>query len=207
MDHVLWIGGGSGAGKSTVAARLAVDHDLTTYSTDAAISHHIEVASPDSIPLMSRFMAMNLDQRWVERSPSDMLDTFGWFAGEGFDLLVDDLAEQPSAGRPVVVEGFRLLPRLVAPFLVDPPRGAVWMLPTPAFRRVVLEQRMVEDSHFLNRTSEPERALANLLERDRLFTERVRTEVAALGLHAVVIDGTLSEDEVVATVADRLGLG
>ena len=33
LEHVLWIGGGSGAGKSTVARRLATEYGLQVYAT------------------------------------------------------------------------------------------------------------------------------------------------------------------------------
>ena len=38
LRHVYWIGGGSGAGKSTVARRVAAEHDLRLYSTDDAMA-------------------------------------------------------------------------------------------------------------------------------------------------------------------------
>jgi len=34
LQHVYWIGGGSGAGKSTIARRVAAQHGLHVYSTD-----------------------------------------------------------------------------------------------------------------------------------------------------------------------------
>jgi shikimate kinase len=40
LRHVYWIGGASGAGKSTIARRLAIGHGLGLYSTDEAIGRH-----------------------------------------------------------------------------------------------------------------------------------------------------------------------
>ncbi len=40
MRHVCWLGGGSGAGKSTIARRLAAKHGLRLYSTDEAMADH-----------------------------------------------------------------------------------------------------------------------------------------------------------------------
>jgi adenylate kinase family enzyme len=34
LRHVYWIGGGSGAGKSTIAEHLANKYDVKLYSTD-----------------------------------------------------------------------------------------------------------------------------------------------------------------------------
>lgn len=34
LRHVYWLGGGSGAGKSTIARRIAAHHGLHVYDTD-----------------------------------------------------------------------------------------------------------------------------------------------------------------------------
>ena len=40
LGHVYWIGGGSGAGKSTIARRLAARHGLRLYATDEVMRDH-----------------------------------------------------------------------------------------------------------------------------------------------------------------------
>src|SRR5262245_8695628 len=130
LRHVLWIGGGPGAGKSTVARLLAARHALRVYSTDDAMADH--AARCKDCPALHRFAAMDMDERWVRRTPEIMFETFHWFRGEGFGLIVEDLLASAVNG-PVVAEGFRLLPGLVRPLLFDP-RRAVWLLPTDAFR-------------------------------------------------------------------------
>ena len=201
LDHVVWIGGGSAAGKSTVAQRLADEHGLRVYATDDAMGRHAAALSPDQAPYLAGFAAMTMDERWVDRSPEDMLDTFHWFRGEGFDLIVDDLLRMPTTPH-VLAEGFRLLPHLVAPLLTDV-RKAVWLLPTPAFRRVAMDSRGTT-MDIASRTSEPSRALDNLLTRDRLFTERVGAEARRLGLHVVDVDVGTARDELVTGVAGLL---
>jgi hypothetical protein len=89
-----------------------------------------------------------------------------WFRGEGFGLIIAALlALPPDQG--VIAEGFRLLPHLVKPLLHDP-NHCVWLIPTPEFRLVAFESRGTMWS-IPNKTSNPKRALSNLLERDRLF--------------------------------------
>jgi hypothetical protein len=69
------------------------------------------------------FVKISMDQRWVDRSPQTMLETFHWFRGEGFGLIIEDLlALPPDQG--VIAEGFRLLPHLVKPLLHDPSHTA-----------------------------------------------------------------------------------
>ena len=205
MRHVYWIGGGSGAGKSTVARRLATEHDLIPYPTDDAMRDHAGRSTPEDSPLLSDFITMDMDQRWVHRPPDVMLETFHWFQGEGFGLIVQDLRRLARDDeRGVLAEGFRLLPHLVKPLLEDR-RHAVWLLPTAEFRRAAFESRG-STWQIAGRTSDPERALRNLLERDRMFTERLREETRRLDLPAIDVDITTTEDELTDRVATAFAL-
>jgi hypothetical protein len=204
LQHVYWIGGGSGAGKSTIARRIADLHSLHLYATDDAMADHARRSTSGDAPLLHGFMAMDMDERWVNRPPRTMLDTFHWFQGEGFDLIVEDLLRLPREPG-VIAEGFRLLPRLVAPLLSEPAH-AVWLLPTPDFRQAVMESRGGPAAGFLARTTDPDRALRNLLERDRMFTDVLREETARLELPAIEVDATMTEDDLASRVTDVFGL-
>lgn len=201
MDHVYWIGGGSGGGKSTVARRLATRHDLRLYATDAVMAEHARRSTPADSPQLSRFMAMDMDERWLDRTPETMLETFHWFRGEGFSFIVDDLQAQR---REVIAEGFRLLPRLVKPLLSDP-RRAVWLLPTARFREAAFASRG-ELWKIAGKTRNPEKALENLLVRDRLFTDRLSAETKELGLAVIEVDTGLAEDDLVSQVTAAFAL-
>ena len=200
LQHIYWVGGGSGAGKSTIAQRIAAQHGLHVYSTDDVMADHARRSSRENCPLLHKFMAMDMDERWVNRSPETMLETFHWFRGEGFNLIIEDVLRLPRE-RGLIVEGFRLLPHLVKPLLAISSR-AVWLLPAPEFRQTVIESRGGSAWEFLAKTSEPERALHNLLERDRMFTEILREETARLGLPAIAVDTTMTEHDLVTQVMD-----
>ena len=203
LEHVYWLGGGSGAGKSTIARRLADKHGLRLYGTDEAMADHGVRAVPEDCPYLAAFKSLSMDERWVNRSPQAMLDTFHWFQGECFGLIVEDLLALPS-DRGIIVEGFRLLPHLVEPLLGRRDQ-AVWLLPSPAFRRAAFESRNGLWS-VAGRTSNPEQALANLLERDRLFTESLQTEAKEAGLPAIAVDIGMSEGVLENHVAWQFGL-
>jgi hypothetical protein len=113
-----------------------------------------------------------------------MFHTFHGFHGEGFGLILQDLLDLPD-DVPILVEGYKLLPRLVAPLLSQPDQ-AVWLLPPPSFRRTAFESRGSLWS-IAGRTSDPETALANLLTRDALFTEEVKRQAAALQLTIIEV--------------------
>ena len=56
------------------------------------------------------------------------------------------------------------------------------------------------------RTSDPRRALDKLLERDALFTDRLAAEADALGLQRIVVDSSLTKDDLARRVSDLFGL-
>jgi hypothetical protein len=91
LSNVYWVGGAPGAGKSTIARRLAENHGLHRYATDEVVRDHAARTTADESPYLHRFMAMEMNERWMTRSPQTILDTFPWFRGEAFDLIVEDL--------------------------------------------------------------------------------------------------------------------
>jgi 2-phosphoglycerate kinase len=203
LDHVRWVGGGSGAGKTTVTRMLSNQFGVHHYSVDAMFSLHGERLRATAAPLFERFRQMSSDERWVQRDPVAMYHTFPWFHGEGFSLIIDDLKQMPT-DRPILVEGFRLVPHLVRPYLSNPSH-AVWLVPTSEFRRAAFGRRRDADAFWME-TSDPGRALANVLERDRLFSDEIVRDAAGSQLETLHIDGTQTVDSIVLELAARFGL-
>jgi 2-phosphoglycerate kinase len=202
--HVYWIGGGSGAGKSTIARRLAAEHDLQLYASDDVMLDHSRRSTPERCPFLHQFMAMDMDERWVNRSPKAMLETFHWFRGEGFSMIIEDILRLPRKPA-VIAEGFRLAPHLVMPLLAVRSQ-AVWLLPTPEFRRAVFDSRGGPEWGFLGKTSDPERAFRNLLERDAMFTHRLYEEAKRLELNTIEVGATMTVDDLARRVTELFGL-
>ncbi|MGH3631449.1 MAG: hypothetical protein ACRDRL_28920 [Sciscionella sp.] len=74
--------------------------------------------------------------------------------------------------------------------------------PTPEFRRAAFERRGWE---IPRKTSDPERAERNLLERDRMFTDRLFAETKRLGLPVIEIDIAMTEGELARQVTQAFG--
>ena len=203
LRHIRWIGGGTGAGKSTVARRLAEKYGFRLYHCDDMQSAHTARSNPTDHPMLHAFIAMTMDERWVKRTPQEMFHTFHGFHGEGFGLILEDVLDQPTDA-PVLVEGYKLLPRLVAPLLSRPDQ-AVWLIPTPSFRRTAFESRG-SLWKIAGRTSDPEMALANLLARDELYTEEVKRQAVAKPLTIIEVSGDESIDGLTTRVAQCLGI-
>ena len=201
--HIRWIGGGSGAGKSTIAGLLAEQYGLSLYHCDDPRPADAARSNPADYPMLHAFIAMTMDERWVKRTPEEMLRTFHGFNGESFRLILEDLLDLPG-DVPVLVEGYQLLPRLVFPLLsrVD---QAVWLIPTPEWRRTAFSQRGSLWS-IAGRTSAPQPALANLLARDALYTAELARQAAALQLSTITVDGSLTVAELAERAARSLGL-
>ena len=202
LRHIRWIGGGSGAGKSTIAGLLAEEYGLRLYHCDDTQSAHTARSNAADYPMLHAFLAMTMDERWVKRTPEEMFRTFHGFHGEGFRLILEDLLDLPT-DVPVLVEGYKLLPSLVFPLLsrVD---QAVWLIPTPEWRRIAFSQRGSLWS-IAGRTSDPETALANLLARDALYTQEVARQAAALQLSIIEVNGSVKVDKLVERAAHCLG--
>jgi hypothetical protein len=146
---------------------------------------------------------MDMDRRWVARSPEEMYETFHAFHGEGFDLLVEDLLALPTSP-PILAEGFNLLPRLIAPLLSRRDQ-AVWLLPSPAFRRAAFDSRG-STWEIPGRTSDPEHALSNLLIRDALFTDEIAWQAREANLPVIDVGVSMAVDDLAYRVAGLLGL-
>ncbi|HVD51171.1 MAG TPA: hypothetical protein VNB51_03955 [Candidatus Udaeobacter sp.] len=199
LGHVLWIGGGTGAGKSSVASALAERYGLTRYDYDWHDSRdHTDRTRQDRHPHRATFLAMSLDERWVFPSPREMADNAIGSFGERFEMVLEDLLALPR-GRFIVADGFGLLPELIHPF-IQSPGPAVFLLATPEFRIVALERR---GWRTIDGTSDADRARANRLARDELLTEYVRRTAAGLGLATISVDGTRGLDEITAEVDRR----
>ncbi|WP_439599924.1 hypothetical protein [Devosia sp.] len=204
LEHVYWLGGGSGGGKSTIARGLAERFGMALYPTDDTMSLHADEARAEDAPFIAQFKQMTMDERWLLRSPQEMLHTFHWYNGEAFELILRDLRTYPT-DRPVLVEGLRLLPRLVAPQLAHRHQG-LWLLPTAEFRASAFTERGTL-WQIPSRTSDPPSALRNLLERDDLFTQRLQRELDELNLPLLVSDGSRTTHDSVELVARMMRLG
>ena len=203
LRRTLWIGGAQWAGKSTVARILAHRHGLTAYHYDYhdARGHHDrqiaqrlalgqapEDPSPDSI--------------WVETTPERMAEqTLAGFPAR-FEWALDDLRALYSP-RPIIAEGWGLRPELVLP-LLDAPTRMVVMVPTEDFRQHQLST-LPRAAAVGNRTSDPARAQANRVARDRLVAEDAVRRAKECGVPVIEVDRTRDAFAIADEVAARFG--
>lgn len=197
----LWIGGATDAGKTTQARRLALFHTLALLECDrrdAAEHERIAAASP----AYRAFLDMTVEERWVATTPERLLaHTLQTFA-DRFPLIIEDARRLARRGRPVLIEGWDLLPDLVAPRLTDP-RRAIWLLPDEAFRRRSWERR--GKPAWKDQVSDPDRAVRNAFGRDVLLGQEIARQAEKHGFETLSVDGALSEADLTARLEDRFG--
>ncbi|GIH07550.1 hypothetical protein Rhe02_56170 [Rhizocola hellebori] len=175
----VWIGGGTGAGKTTVTRMLAGRRGLRVFPLDAFwYSHLARLPEPEPDP----------DEQWLGQSPQAQAAEFEALTRRRWPLVLSDLAALPSSP-PIVVEGPQVLPDLV-------PEGdqAVFLVATAAFQRSVLQQRPLPE------TADPARALVQRIEKDRLYAQQIIQLAHAHGHSVITVDGTRSPGSILEEV-------
>lgn len=124
LDHVLWIGGASGAGKTTFAGRLARRWGLRLYSSDTRTWRHRDRAIAAGVGAAIRFEKLTPAQRLAAPIEERRAMALGV---ERSAMVVDDLRELPRTPL-VVAEGTALTASAADP------RRSVWLLPTDEFQ-------------------------------------------------------------------------
>jgi hypothetical protein len=122
LSHVLWIGGGPGSGKTSIARELARRFDLQRYSVDEQTEAHE--------PRMPVLVA------------DETVDVAMTAARHRFRLVLEDLAALPPSPA-AIVEGAQLFPTSVAAVLREPSH-ALFLLPhaqDPVTQRIGWEAR------------------------------------------------------------------
>ncbi|WP_328320986.1 hypothetical protein OHA70_23220 [Kribbella sp. NBC_00382] len=182
---MIWIGGAPGAGKSTIARRLARELDLPLHPVDLWTYDHV-----------GRMPAQRSLEEDLAEGAEVAADAFVRIGRLRLELVVEDVRGRGLGGVPALVEGPQLYPSMVA----DGVRAAVWLMPDAEQTRRAREARLarVEDPRGRAR-------LEGLLARDALLADRVRQETSQFG--QPLIEVPADADWAAITTAVRTGLG
>jgi hypothetical protein len=197
LDHVLWIGGAQGAGKSTAARAFAHRHGLRLYLVDAHTYSHVERAESGPYPAMRAFSAKTMDERWLHPEPKEMAEDVFAYARERIRMIVEDLRALPTEP-PIVAEGPHLIPEVVAPLLARREAG-LWLVPTSQLQRGLDRRR---PSAVPGHTSDAERVKQKVARRNELLAEAIRASAREHGLAVIEIP---SYEDATSAVAEQLG--
>ncbi|MFN8486833.1 MAG: hypothetical protein U0350_04520 [Caldilineaceae bacterium] len=197
LAHVLWIGGGTDAGKTTVAEAIVERYQLQFYHFDRHEHSHIErrIVAGDYVGRKNLF-EMTPDELWIDQLPEEMArgTIQGW--SRRVDFVVDDLLAMPK--QPLIVaEGPGFFPEVIQP-LLSSPQQAIWLVPEPQFKRKIAIQRGKPSVR--HETRDPALATENIIARDLLMAQHVRTEATRLGLTLIEVDGAQSIEQLIERV-------
>ena len=187
LAHILWIGGAPDCGKSTVAESLAARLGISVYHFDNNDAAQIETIAR-TVPEVERFLKASLEERWIIPPPESMFEFLLLTFPLRFRLVIENLLQLPRQ-RPLIVEGYGLLPELLQPLLTHT-HQAIWFIPTVDFKRRSMTRR--GKPSFATSLSNPEKARENLLARDMLLAEYYRKQTSSLGCTLIEVDGALS---------------
>lgn len=167
---MIWIGGGPGAGKSTLARRLSRRYDLPL--------HPIDLWSYDHAQRLG--VGETLEDE-LRKGPEYAADAFQTTSRARLPLVRADIQARKLGAVPALVEGPQLFPQFAA--CLGLARGfGVWLIPTPIQTRRARESRILMAPHARARSR-----LEGLLARNLLLSRRVgkaahRTGYAVVGV-------------------------
>lgn len=202
LNHVRWIAGGTGAGKSTVARILERRLGAVVYDGDRAEHGWVPRCTRQDHPHLYANLRLTAAER-AALSPAERFHGMASLHGETIGFVVEDLLALP-AGRPVLVDWFGITPRDVAP-LLSRPEHAVFLLPANVFRERALRTRYADPRRARANWGDTDTtvALANRLGRDELWDAEIRRQAAETGLPVIDVDGTRGPEEIAGELAAR----
>jgi hypothetical protein len=187
---MLWIGGGQGAGKTTLSWHLSRASDLPLHRVDLwTYDHQARMPADDSL------------DRQLARGPEAAADAFESHSRLRLALVLDDIAERGLGKVPAIVEGPQLMPGLAAQL---PPGCGVWLLPDPERIRMVREERLTGEETLAGRPAASRSRATLVLQRDTILTSRIRESAVLVGRPVIEVPPSPDWPEIAAAIRTAL---
>lgn len=188
---IYYIGGSPCSGKSTIAQKIAKEHNLFYFPVDESLGRYASMGEERGFPACSRQWKGTPDEIWL-RDIAELCEQELQFYREIFIFIQEDLrmieadCTVSSVYNGIITEGAAFLPELMYQNNISR-NHYICMTPTEDFQNVHYRQREWV-SMILNGCSDKETAFKNWMKRDVLFAEHVRQQCVEYGYPSVVID-------------------
>jgi len=164
---MLWIGGGQGAGKTTLSWHLSRADDLPLHPVDLwSYDHRARMPVGESLG------------QQLAKGPEAAADAFESDSRHRLELVLDDITARALGKVPAIVEG----PQLMPAFAAQLPLGwGVWLLPEPARTQMTRKARLATEEMLAGRAAAGSSQVALILQRDKVLTSRIRDSAVLAG--------------------------
>lgn len=198
---IYYIGGSPCSGKSTIAAMLAEKYGLYYFKVDDFLEDYLKKGKLTGKPICTEQSNMTSEQLWMRAPETQNREELQLYK-EIFGFIMADISDINSA---IITEGASYLPELMCEIGVDK-RHYINITPSFDFQYAQYKERPYVP-HVLKDCNDKAKAFDNWMKRDALFAEYVRNQSCELGYKTLLIDGTISCDEVFQIVCQEFDLG
>jgi hypothetical protein len=187
---MLWVGGGQGAGKTTLSWQLSRANDLPLHRVDLwTYDHQARLPARDS-----------LDEQ-LARGAEAAADAFESVSRLRLELVLDDVLARAAGKVPVIVEGPQLMPGFADQL---PPGWGVWLVPDPARTRLVREERLAQEEALARGPVAGRSRIDRQLQRDALIAGRIRASAELSGRPVIEVPPSPDWPAIAAAVESAL---
>lgn len=202
-ENIYYIGGSPCSGKSTVAARLAEKYGFYYFKVDDFLDDYLKKGIVKGKPICTKQSSMTSEEIWMRAPEIQQIEELEFYK-EIFEFIIADISDINSANSAIITEGASYLPELMCEIGVDQ-KHYINITPSFDFQYTHYKERPYVP-YVLKDCRDKDKAFDNWMKRDALFAEYVRNQSHELGYKTLLMDGTISCDEVFQSVCQEFDL-
>lgn len=201
MSKLYIIGGGPGAGKTTIAEAISKKYDFEYLKADELVGDHQEEAADKKLPMNNYVNSLSSKEQQIELIKLTARQELTRQT-ELFHMLHKELVNRKFTH--LLIEGNCLLPDLVVQYFRFDWSG-VWLVPTKTFQdKIYLERDWAQE--LIKASGDPAMTLHNWIQRDQEYNETVRLQARDNDLPYMIVDGEKALEETFSWVEGNLKL-
>lgn len=191
--RILFIGGSPCSGKSTIAERIAEQYGAYYFKVDDYLEEFMNKAAQKGYPTCKKVNCMSPEEIWM-RDPEiqneeefEIYEEISEFVFAKLETIEMDF---------IVTEGAAYTPKVMSKYAQ---KNYITIVPSADFQVEHYRQREWVQ-YVLAGCSDPEKAFDNWMTRDILFARRVQKQSLGYNVPCILVDGTMTPDQVYTTV-------